>query len=169
MILKNLQPYSVVVVEEITMRDFLRSHVGAEGIEELLTYCDGTEEFLNSKQYIDRNTLAICENSGEAARLSDWANKHRYANDPNFHTRIRPERYEIIELSTDLVNDARLTCEDCGSDLIISEYRKSYVCEKCGKEYSLMKKPANWWNNVYKGSTGKKLIDGLKEGDFLKF
>ncbi|AEK19367.1 hypothetical protein GYY_02420 [Methanococcus maripaludis X1] len=159
MILKNLQPYSVVEVEVIKMRDFLRSLDGGDGAEELLFYCEGTNDFLESKQYIDRRTLAICENSGEAARLSDWANKTMYANDPNFHTRIRPERYEIIELSTDLVNRARLTCESCGSDLVISEYRKSYVCEKCGKEHSLMKKPANWGNNVYRGSTGKKLID----------
>jgi len=163
MIVKNLQPYSVVLVEVMTMRSFLRMHAGEEGLEDLLTYCEGTEEFLNSKHYIDRRTIAICENSGEAARISDLANKTMYANDPNFHTRIRPERYEFVELSTDRFNRARLTCESCGSDLIISEYRKSYVCEKCGKEHSLSKRPANHYDNLYRGSTGKKVEMGNNE------
>jgi len=143
MILKNLQPCAVVEVEVITMRDLLRSQVGAEGIEDFLTNCEGTEEFLNSKYHIDRRTLAVCENSGEAARLVDLINSTRYANDPNFHARIRPERYEIFEIPTQMFNDARLTCEECGADLINSEYRKNYVCEKCGKIYPLSKIPKN--------------------------
>jgi len=156
MILKNLQPYTVIQVECTTIGEELANQPDGEKAVELLKE-NGFEELLNSKQYIEGRTLAICENSGEAAKLSDWANKTRYANDPNFFTRIRSARYEIVELSTDLVNRARLTCESCGSDLIISEHRENYVCEKCGKEHSLMKKAANQWGKLCRGSDGKEV------------
>jgi len=145
-VLKNLQPYTVVEVEKMTMRDFLRSHIGAEGIEDFLTNCEGTQEFLDSKVQIDRRTLTVCENSGEAARLADWANKTRYANDPNFSAKIKSERYEIIEIPTEMFNNARVTCDDCGADLVNSQGREKYICEKCGKEHDLAKIPKNMEN-----------------------
>lgn len=146
----------MIQVESTTLGEILEQEIDGKEVLEFLKE-NGFESFLETKHYIDRRTLAICENSGEAARLADWANKTIYADDPNFYARIRPERYEIIELSTDLVNNARLTCESCGSDLINSEHRENYVCEKCGKEHSLTKKAANQKYKLCLGSTGEEV------------
>ncbi|WP_459202085.1 hypothetical protein [Methanococcus sp. CF] len=142
MILKNLQPYTVIEVESTTIGEFLeRLTDGKEAVETLKE--SGFEEFLESKYYIDGRTMVICENDGEAAKLADLANKTIFAEDPNFYARIRSARYEIFEIPTEMFNNARLTCESCGSDLLVSKPRKTYVCEKCGKVHPLTKKPKN--------------------------